>query len=103
LGLGEVYLADHRWVIVTIHDVRDYALRNNLDEVLPFFEMACRVAEQHLGTPERQDKPMSAQGIPVTDEVIRMVVDSLSGPTPIDDMPSDNLTRFWPAVPMRIH
>jgi hypothetical protein len=95
-------LADHSWVIVTMHDVRDYAVRNGLDHIVPFVEAACGAAERHLGMKgvRRQSEQQDAF---FADEAVALVLDSLLNATEIEAFPSDNLKTVSRRRRMRPH
>jgi hypothetical protein len=95
-------LADHRWVIVTMHDVKKYAVRNGLDHIVPFVEAACAAAERHLGKPDArlpQDEAVSTDA----DDALALVLNSFLNPAPIDTVSSDNLRKVSGMRRMRPH
>lgn len=83
-------MADHTWVIMTMNDVRDYAVRNQLDHIVPFVEAACGAVERHLGVKgvRRQTDEKNAR---LANETVALVLDSLLNSTEITSFPSDNL------------
>ena len=48
-------MVDHSWLIATMRDIQEYAVRNSLRRLVPVVKAACAAVEEELKNPGKAD------------------------------------------------